>query len=99
MPVYMPHKKYGKASRRRDLTERLDDIEGLLEELLARTDPSPRDTTIKTVSPYFRKFSDRARLLAGPRAKHTIKGAARHGLQASASAEGKSPALIFKAPC
>jgi hypothetical protein len=99
MPVYMRHKKYGKTSRRRNLTERLDDIEGLLEELLARTDPSPRATTIKTGSPYFRKFLDRARLLAGPRAKHTIEGAARHGLQATTSAEAKSPALIFKAPC
>ena len=67
MPVYMRHKKYGKTSRRRDLTERLDDIEGLLEELLARSDPSPRDTTIKTVSPYFRKFSDR--VLVGHQAK------------------------------
>jgi len=93
MTVYIRHKKYGKTSRRRDLTERLDDIEGLLEELLARTNPSTRDTITTTGSPYFRKFLDRAKSLAGSRAKHTMKGAARHGLQATTSAEGKAFAI------
>ena len=92
MTVYIRHKKCGKVktSRRRDLTERLDDIEGLLEELLARTNLSTRDTITTTGSPYFRKFLDRAKSLAGSRAKHTMKGAARHSLQATTSAEGMS---------
>jgi hypothetical protein len=99
MPVCIRQKKYSKAGRRRDLMERLDGIEGLLEELLARTGPSPRDTIIKTGSPYFLKFLDRARSLAGSRAKYTVKGAARHGLQATTSAEGESFIVIFKVLC
>jgi len=93
MTVYIRHKKSGKTSRRRDLTERLDDIEGLLEELLARTGPSTRDTIATTRPPYFRKLLDRAKSLAESRAKHMMKGAAHHGLQETTSADGKPSAI------
>jgi len=99
MPVYIRRRNYGKTSRRRDLTERLDDIEGLLEELLARIDHSARDTITTTGPPYFRKFLDKAKLLAGSRVKHTMKGAARHGLQATTSTEGESPTVEFAVLC
>lgn len=89
MPAYLRRKGLSKVGRRRDLTERLEDIEMLLEELLARSNPSVPASIGASRPRYMQRFVDRAKWLTTPRAKQTVRGVASRGLRATTSAEGE----------
>lgn len=55
---------YGKITRRRDLTERLDDMEVMLKQLLVLAGSSPREKSVPSGRKYARRLLDRARYFA-----------------------------------
>lgn len=55
---------YGRVVRRRDLTERLDDMEVMMKQLLALAGSSPREKPVRSGSKYARRLLDRAKHFA-----------------------------------
>lgn len=63
MPLCV-RRSYGRVSKRRDLTERLDDMEVMLKQLLVLAGSSPREKPVRASTKYARRLLDRARYFA-----------------------------------
>lgn len=63
MPVYV-RRAYGRVGKHRDLTERLDDMEVMLKQLLVLTGSPPREKPVRASTKYARRLLDRARYFA-----------------------------------
>jgi len=63
MPLCV-RRPYGRVVRRRDLTERLDDMEVMMKQLLALAGSSPREKPVRSGSKYARRLLDRAKYFA-----------------------------------
>lgn len=57
-------RSHGRVSKRSDLTERLDDMEAMLKQLLVLAGSSPREKPVRASTKYARRLLDRARFFA-----------------------------------
>lgn len=73
----------GRIIRRRDLTERLDDMEVMMKQLLVLAGSSPREKPVRSGSKYARRLLDRAKYFANLSSKMT--GGTTHPIQPVAS--------------
>jgi hypothetical protein len=63
MPLCV-RRPYGRVVKRRDLTERLDDMEVMMKQLLVLAGSSPREQPVRSGSKYARRLLDRAKYFA-----------------------------------
>jgi hypothetical protein len=63
MPLCI-RRSYGRVSKRRDLTERLDDMEVMLKQLLVLAGSPPREKPVHASTKYARRLLDRAKYFA-----------------------------------
>jgi hypothetical protein len=66
-------RSYSRVGKRRDLTERLDDMEAMLKQLLLLTRSSPREKPVRASTKYARRLLDRARYFANLSSKTTAE--------------------------
>jgi hypothetical protein len=72
MPLCV-RRSYGRVGKRRDLTERLDDMEVMLKQLLVLTGSPPREKPVRASTKYARRLLDRARYFANLSSKTTTE--------------------------